>query len=286
VLSAHGTITSETPLHRDVYPELSGPQKWRAWKRFGRRYLFRPVWRAAMRHAAAVVVDSEFTRRELIERERIDAARIRVVPLGVREVAAQVDHAAARAALDIDTATVDLFTIGRLEWQKGHELALAALAELREFPWRYTIAGEGGYRAELERRVSALGIADRVVFAGRVNDLARERLLAAADLFVWPERTHPAFGLVGLEAMLQGTPVLASARGAIPEVVVAQPDPEAWLVRDVTRDGFRARLHTLFARPALLREARAGLRERALERFGFEKMIASTIEIYRNARPH
>ncbi len=231
VLSVHGTITSETPLHPDVWPTLSLAQKIRALARFGRRYLYAASWRRALKSARTILVDSDFTSRELKTMDALLADKIRVIPLATnfgtmddrpREIS--------RTTLGWPLDEIILITLGRLEWQKGHALAIESLSKLNPvIPWRYLIIGEGPERTALEELAAKLNLAGRIKFMGRVDEPTRAATLAAADLFLWPERTHPAFGLVGLESLAMGTPVLASRRGAISEIVDAE---SGWVVND------------------------------------------------------
>lgn len=275
VLSVHGTITSETPMHPDVYERLDAAGKLRAWMRYGRRFLFGPAWRRALRRADAILIDSEFSRGEL---ERIEPGclhKTRLVPLAVREPMEPPEREASRRRLGWEG--VQLVTIGRLEWAKGHELALEALARMKDLDWRYTIAGEGSHRSAIERTIERLGLGGRVRLAGRVSQEDKLAMLAGADLFVWPERTHPAFGLAGLESLLAGTPVVATRRGAIPEVV---GDRGGWLA-DATAESIERVLKPLLAEPNELVAAREGLRPYALDRFAFESMIDKVEGTYR-----
>ncbi len=277
VLSVHGTITSETPLHPDVYGRLPAPARWRAWRRFGRRFLYVPAWHGALARADRILVDSAFTRMELARLMPRVLPKVRPVPLGVREPAPATDRAAARARLG--WSGTQIVTIGRLEWQKGHALALHALARQVERSWHYTIVGEGRDRAAIVALVRRLGLHGRVTLAGRVTEEHKQAMLAAADLFLWPELTHPAFGLAGLEAMLAGTPVLATRRGAIPEVLAS----DGWLA-EADAGAIAAALAPLLAEPERLAAARERLRERALARFPFDGMIESVRDVYRELR--
>lgn len=307
VLTVHGTITTETPLHPDVFGELSLAGKARALARFGRRFAFAPAWGRMLEHADAILVDSKFTETELARIKPGIAGKVRHVPLGVdmarqaRADAAEPDRAAARRELgweqtgaparradghdatprqnvSVQEETLVLLTVGRLEWQKGHDIALRALAGLKDQSWRYVIAGEGTARAGIERQVRQLGLAERVEFAGRVEDRVKSLILAGADLFLWPERTHPAFGLVGLEAMLMNTPVLGMRRGAIPEVL----DDPSCRVADGAAGFERTLTELLGSGRAGLANARAGLRERTLARFNPEAMVRETMKVYRD----
>lgn len=284
ILSVHGTITSETPLHPDVWRTLNYPARLRALARFGRRFLFHPPWMRSLNAARRILVDSEFTRRELLRIAPLCAASIRRVPLAVRETGKPLDRTTARTALNWEGC--QLLTVGRLEWQKGHEIALEALARLSpdQLPahWHYTIVGDGSYRRRLERRIAQLKLTDRVTLAGRVSQQRKQQMLAGADLFLWPERTHPAFGLVGVEAMLASTPILALNRGAIPEILGRHG---GWLVDAVDPDQFADALATILSNPSRLRARRAILREDALRRFAFPAMIDAVLAQYRSIAP-
>ncbi len=282
VLTVHGTLTSETPLHRDVYPLLGPARRVEAWLRYGRRYLYAPWWRGALGRADRILVDSSFTLGEL---ERLAPAcrdRLRLIPLSVRE-AGPPPPSRDQARIDLGWTGHHLLTIGRLEWQKGQDLAVKALAGLRDRAWHYTIAGTGGRAAALRRLIARLGLEDRITLAGRVDDAAKARMLAGADLVLWPERVHPAFGLAGLEALLHSTPILATRRGAIPEVLGREEPPGGWLVEQATPEAFRHALAGLLAEPDRLAAARIGLRDRTLRRFPFEAMIQSTRDAYLSA---
>ena len=102
---------------------------------------------------------------------------------------------------------------------KGTEVLLHALARIRDDSLQAEIAGEGPARDALESLAHRLGIAPRVHFRGPVNDMAA--FWQTCDLAVVP--SHPphveSFGIVAIEAMASGLPVVATANGALPELV-------------------------------------------------------------------
>lgn len=281
-LTVHGTITTETALHPDLFRRLSPVGKLRALRRYGRRLFFIPTWNRWLDRSERILVDSQFTADELQRiRPRI-ATKVRKVPLDVEiDRYPPIEKLSAKNQLGWPTsgaARPNLITVGRLEWQKGHDVALRALAQLKDLPWRYWIVGEGAARDSIEALAGKLGIADRVELTGRVEADRKALMLAGADLFIWPERTHPAFGLVGLEAMLMNTPVVGARRGAIPEVI---HDRSGKIFEGDNPEALARALRPLLAEPADLAKLSERLRERTLLRFTPEAMAQQTLEVYR-----
>lgn len=127
-------------------------------------------------------------------------ARVDVVPNGVEPAAFE-----ARAPRG-----EDVVYLGRLEQaQKGLDLLLDVYAAVQhQVRGRLVLAGDGPDRDRLVRRAERLGLGDRVVLPGRVTGAAKYRLLAGARLVAMPSR-YETFGMVAVEALASGTPVLA-----------------------------------------------------------------------------
>ncbi|MFI1771423.1 N-acetyl-alpha-D-glucosaminyl L-malate synthase BshA [Thalassobellus citreus] len=85
----------------------------------------------------------------------------------------------------------------------------------KEMPAKLMLVGEGPDREQIEIRCQELGILDKVIFFGRSNEI--DKILCFSDLFLLPSETE-SFGLVALEAMASGVPVISSNTGGIPEV--------------------------------------------------------------------
>jgi glycosyltransferase involved in cell wall biosynthesis len=106
-------------------------------------------------------------------------------------------------------AGVRLLAVGRLSYYKGFEVLLDALAQVPEAS--LLLVGEGEQRRALESRIADLGLGSRVRLAGHLDDATLEAAYQACDLFCLPSVDRAeAFGLVLLEAMRAGKPVLAS----------------------------------------------------------------------------
>ncbi len=154
----------------------------------------------------------------------------RVVHHAAVEAQAVPDRAARRSAirskLGTSTDTVVVLQASRLERCKGHAVHIDALGRLRSLPgWELWMtgdpqkAGEAAYLNELRRQADRCGIAERVKFVGHWRQLAE--LLAAADIFCQPNVEPESFGLVFIEALYAGLPVVAAAAGGPMEILDA-----------------------------------------------------------------
>jgi glycogen(starch) synthase len=113
-----------------------------------------------------------------------------------------------------------LLLVGRLVYEKGFQLALAALPRLLErLPdLRVVVAGSGPHEASLRAQARDLGLLERVRFLGWIGDDVLHALYRVADLCVVPSIYEP-FGLVALEAMASGCPCVVADTGGLREVV-------------------------------------------------------------------
>ncbi len=115
-----------------------------------------------------------------------------------------------------------LVCAGRLVWDKGFDMALAAMALLAErFPaLQMSVVGDGPARAQLERQTVDLGLDKAVTFVGWVDPGRICTFMKSATIVIMPSRWEEAFGLVALEAALMARPVVATRVGGLPEVVM------------------------------------------------------------------
>jgi len=206
-------------------------------------------------------------------------------PEPFERAADETDREATRAPLGLASDDVVFVCVARFAPQKAHEVLLQALAIAREEDPRLRLMlvgddpfGDGRERAEAEaRRLGLLGSSGpgAAVFTGIRRDVPA--LMAASDVFCMASRWE-GLGLVFLEAMAASKPVLSTNVSAIPEVVVdgetgrlVPPDDPAALAAGMLE---LARDETLRARLGA-----AGHR-RVLTRFGLDRMVDETIEVY------
>ena len=183
------------------------------------------IERACLKRARLVHVLSDFSADQLwklyaVPRERI--VRIRGAAATERFKPAP-DRGAVRCALGLSADRPLLLTVRNLEARMGLDTLLDAMARLKARCPRVVllIGGAGSLRGTLEAQSQALGLADHVKFLGFVPDAELPRYYQAADLFVLPTRELEGFGLVTVEALACGTPVLGTPVGATPEILRA-----------------------------------------------------------------
>ena len=177
---------------------------------------------ATDRLIAATVVE----RAHLVSHYGADPGRIAVIPCGVdTELFTPGDQAAARATLGLD-AGPQLLYVGRLAPIKGLETLLDGMARLHAAgsPAHLTIVGGDadepldGHEAELRSRLARLALGDAVTFVGAQPQERLRTWYVAADATVLPSY-YESFGMVALEAMACGSPVVASRVGGLQTTV-------------------------------------------------------------------
>jgi glycosyltransferase involved in cell wall biosynthesis len=236
------------------------------------------IERRVIEGSERVITVSEFSRRQLVETLGVTGDHIEVVPNGIDERFAPGDGSATRRRHGLGDDPVVLF-LGGLKPRKNLAGLLDAWREVarERGDARLLVAGTGPLEAELRRRVAALDLADRVVFAGRIAEADKVGYYHAADLFVSPSSLE-GFGFTVGEAMSCGLPVIVSDRGALPELVV---DGEGGFVCPHDDAGALARRILLLLGDAELR-GRFGHfnRERVERHFRWERAARRVLEIY------
>lgn len=170
-----------------------------------------------------MIASSEAVRQSFIRRG-IRPAKIAVIHNSVDlarfdTVDRESARRATRRAWGWDEGHFVVGTVARLERIKGlHHLIEAAKTVAEALPRaRFLVVGDGPQREELLSQVRHLGLEKRCIFAGLRNDIPQ--ILPAFDLFVLPSLSE-ALGIVAIEALASGVPVVASRVGGVPEVVV------------------------------------------------------------------
>lgn len=130
----------------------------------------------------------------------------------------------ARRELGIDADVELLFSLGELINRKGFHNTISVLPEINRVldqPVEYVIGGHGPNKSEYESQAAELGVRKRLSLPGYIPNDELKYWMSAADLFVFPSYSE-SFGIVQLEAMACGTPVIAAANGGSEYIVSSE----------------------------------------------------------------
>jgi len=226
-----------------------------------------------------VVTVSDYVRRGAIDLVGLDPAKVTTIVNGidVGRFASEKDRSEFRSELGVPDGTPLLGIVARLTPEKDHENLLYAfvrvVSERRDA--RLVIVGSGPAMSGLKRKAAELGIVDSVRFTGTRLDVPN--ILAALDLFVMTSREE-GLGITLLEAMAAGLPVVATAAGGIPEIVV--DEVTGYLVPKASPVAFaHAVLRILSDKSGARRMGEEG-RKRVAERFSLRRMVGDYEKLY------
>jgi glycosyltransferase involved in cell wall biosynthesis len=228
------------------------------------------------RHAHRVLAVTEAERRQLRD-VGVDDDRIRLIPnpIDLDEFAAAPQAGAFRRRHGL-TGPVVAF-LGKITPRKRVDALIRAFARLRTREATLVIAGNDmGAEASARATTASTGVADRTRFVGLLQGAARLELLADADVVVYPSE-HEIFGLVPLEALLVGTPVVVADDSGCGEVVshvgggLVIPGADAELTRAID---------AVLGQPGDWRSAARAAAQQVRARFGAEAVGAQLEELY------
>jgi glycosyltransferase involved in cell wall biosynthesis len=226
--------------------------------------------RASVRSATRVITVSETSKRDIVETYDVSPDRVVAIPNGVSPL---YNAAPTWRAFEGDRP-FRILAVGSLEPRKNLTRLVDAVASLTsELRVELRVVGPDGYKAELIRQRLG-GVAEATVSGWLAEDELAEEY-RRADVFAYPS-LYEGFGLPILEAMASGTPVVASNRGAIPEVA----GDAAILVDPLDVDALSGALRQVALEQSVARR----LRERGLERakqFTWERSASAHAEVYR-----
>lgn len=233
------------------------------------------VRRLALR-ADAVVAQSSDTRDNL---RRYFAAEVEphVIPLGIASPPAVQGE---RDAYGFVADDLLLISIGRLIDRKRFDRLIAVLAGLRDHRARLVLVGDGPREQELRNAARRLGVANRVHLVGAVDEKTKFELLSISDVYVSTSE-HEGFGLVFLEAMASGLPIVCYERGGQRDFL--RDGETGYLLPLDDEAAFTASCRRLLAEPGLRREMgranRARVRDFYIERCArrYEELFESVV---------
>jgi glycosyltransferase involved in cell wall biosynthesis len=244
----------------------------------------RPLLRTIAARSDAVTVISTYT-AELLRRAA-PAVAPEVIPFGAAVDPSYLPRSPASAA----AVPFTVLFVGRLVERKGVAVLLRAVARLRSEgrEIRVRILGDGPELAALEALSEDLGMSGTIEFGGFVSPEALQSAYGSADLFVLPAVVDrkgdvEGLGVVLIEALLAGTPVIGSRAGGIPDVV--RDGETGWLVPPGDAEALAGAIAAAMDDPAEARRRAAAGRIDVSRRFSWEGVVGRLETVYRRLAP-
>ena len=235
---------------------------------------------ARYRAAARVIAISHFVEQS-VTRSGIPSSRVSVIYDGVR-IPAEISLSQRKNARDQLGVGLDNLCIGNVAAfvpEKGHALLLEAFTKLRaQFPkCVLALLGEGPELPRLQSLAQSLRVTEAVKFLPAGTEI--EIAFAAMDIFAFPSHAEP-LGSALLAAMSHALPVVAIARGGVPEVIA--DGKNGLLVSDLDPSVFASAITRLIQRPAEGASTGRSAAETIKARFSAEGMASESLRLYEN----
>lgn len=229
-----------------------------------------------------VIVCSEYMKSEVVDFFSCPPDKVDVVFNGVDRHKFAFDwsdeeRANWRRKLAAPDEKIVMF-IGRFVREKGIHVLLNAASSIlaREPKTKFVIVG-GGQRTQLEKFVRWAGLQDKVLFTGFMADRSLHQLYRCADVAVFPSLYEP-FGIVALEGMAAGVPVVASDAGGLKEVVLHDVTGTAHYAGDAASLAWA--VLKVFGNPSRTEELREAASERLESDFDWDVIADKTLLVY------
>lgn len=234
--------------------------------------IHRLLERETIRHASKVLVPSLQTQAEIQAMFRIGSEKLTVLPHGVDSARFQF-----KEHRDFKPEQPHLLFVGPLERSKSIDTLIVAVRRLHERgnPVQVDVVGEGPERARLVAHAKTLGVLEHVNFLGFVPEDALIRLYQESHIFVFPS-VKEGFGLVVLEAMASGLPVVASdippLRDILSDVGALVPPRNPVAIADT--------VDYLLGNPKRLLEMSRKGRKRVEEQYTWDRVVSKLETLY------
>ncbi|TWF58264.1 glycosyltransferase family 4 protein [Neorhizobium alkalisoli] len=268
LLSALASFVTRKPLIWHLHDILDG-------QHFGANQRRLQVF-LANRRASLVLVPSKAAADAFVASGG-KADLVKVVPNGVPSPTASVDGVVYRAEQSLPSGQL-IGVFSRLAAWKGQHVVLEALAELPQVSCIIVgsaLFDEQDYERRLHRIVEDLDLGKRVRFLGQRSDVAN--LMRAVDIVVHPSVDPEPFGLTVVEAMLAGTPVIATDAGACAEIL--ENGNAGRLVRPGSVDDMARAIREVFAADGASTQSTDYARQRAERLYGLEEMRSRVLAL-------
>jgi len=276
---------AEEELHSVSYKRY----KWYHWQRY-----LKPIWfslyllfsrwleRKALDSSEKIISLSEFTSAYLFKTHKISKNKIVKIAAGVDtgKFILPLDKADVRNKLGLPKNNFILFTVRRLVPRMGLDNLIKAVpAILEKFSSAFLIiGGDGPLYSQLEFLIDTLKLKEKVVLLGTISDENLPLYYQASDLFILPSKALEGFGIVTLEALASGVPVLATPVGGSVEILT-KLDADL-LFKDISPESIASLIIKYLADSRKRTEIQQKSRQFILEKYSWDNLIRKTEKLF------
>lgn len=247
------------------------------------RYISSAEWMLTY-EAWKVIVCSEYMKSEVKNIFNVPDDKVLIIPNGVELDNFDFDfnNEEFRSSYALPDEKI-IFYVGRHVYEKGIHLLVEAAPDIVNSynKVKFLIAGQGPMTEELKEKARVLGLEHKFLFLGYVDDLTKNKLLKSSDAAVFPSLYEP-FGIVALEAMAAGCPVVVSDVGGLKEIV--QHEVNGLKIITGSKDSLRDNIVRLLSDSQLRDKLNNGGVKETLNNYSWEKIAARTIELYEKVK--
>jgi len=232
--------------------------------------------------ADRVIVCSQSMKNEICGHFNLPLDKVDVIPNAIDETKYQtsVDRGSVRQRYGVGYGEKLILCVGRLVPQKGIEYFIRAIPHIaKRYPEaKFIIVGEGWSRDILESEARASGHGGKIQFTGFASDQEVINLMTSADVLVVPSVYEP-FGIVALEGMATGVPVVASKVGGLSEVI--EHDRTGLLVYPRSPESIAWGVDQVLSDPGHAKWLTDNAKEKLHKAYSWEAVAMKTVEVYR-----
>jgi glycosyltransferase involved in cell wall biosynthesis len=266
VLTVHSTEHGRSSLHSPDSYTIDGIEWWSTYE------------------ASKIIVASNSMRDEVCGHFHIQHEKVKIIPNGIDVTKFQVstDRQAVRSRYGVQPHEKLVLCVGRLVPQKGIEYLIRAVPAIADhYPEaKFVFVGEGWMRDYLESVSRSTGHQWKIKFTGFISDEELAALMPNSDVLVIPSIYEP-FGIVALEGMAAGVPVVASQVGGLAEVI--EHDRTGVFVYPRNPESIAWGVDRMLSNPDHAMRMAKNARETVEKQFSWKAIAGKTVDIYKEA---
>jgi len=244
--------------------------------------ILRRICSFILHNSDRITANSSYTKKVILSIDDRAKNKVEVVPMGV-----DINRFKSNDSMNLKEffgVEYLILTVGRLIDWKGTKYLIIAMKEIiKKFPnSKLIIGGNGPEKGKLEKLTEELNLERNVVFTGYIKNVDLSKYYSSVDVFILPSinlnRLTEALGVVLLEAMACGTPVIGSNVGGIPDII--KDGYNGFLVPEKSLEDLAGKIIQLLSNKELAEKFGANGLETVRERFSWELVSAEFREIY------